>query len=125
MATGRRPKRKETASAQVFLRSVSGRSVRECALGPLPSDLAPFRPRPQDLDAAVRCFESLGFMVHRDEMGLALTIDASAERFSQVFGIPVSRVSQVSAVETVRLQPPDPIRGLVEDIVLTPKPEWF
>jgi len=125
MDRSRRSQRKELVSAQVFLRSTSGRSLRESAGGPLSADLAPFRAKEADVAAVFRHFQSLGFTVYRDELGLALTIEASPSVFAKVFRIPASQLSSTSAAETTRLDPPNELREMIEEILVTPKPEFF
>lgn len=125
MAQSERSKRKETVIAQVFLRSVSGRSVHEIAEGPLPADLTPFRASESARTAVYRLFERLGFKVYLDEMGLALTIEASPKLFSKVFGLSETDIAKISASEVKRLRAPREFAEFVEEIVLTPKPEFF
>jgi hypothetical protein len=114
-----------TASAQVFLRSSSGRSVRELATGPLPTDLSPYRASGTTVDAVVRHLEACGFQVFRDEMGLALTIQGQASVFVKVFGVTRETVTSVRADTTIRLRAPREIAEYVDEIVVTPKPELF
>jgi len=124
MAQSRGSKRKESLTAQVLLRSGSGRSIREIGSGPAPADLAPFRPAEAALAAVVRLFEARGFKVHRDDLGLTISIEGSPSLFKKVFGITVDP-AKISATETTRLPPPKEIADLVEEIVIVPKPEYF
>lgn len=118
-------KRRDTVAAQVFLRSVSGRSIKEIAGGPLPDDLAPFRPTEAARTAVQRFLAAAGFEVHGDEMGFTLSIEASPADFARVFGIDASRITKVSAQQTLRLPAPAEIQDFVEDIAVLPKPEFF
>jgi hypothetical protein len=125
LARSRKSQRKETVSAQVFLRSVSGRSARELATGPLPSDLGPFR-APQAARTTVQRFlADAGFKVYADESGLTLSIEGPPANFARAFGADAARVAKVSARETLALRPPAEIAPLVEEIVVLPKPELF
>jgi len=125
MAQSRRSKRKETVVAQVYLRSISGRSFREFAENPLPSDLSPFRAPPAARDEVWRTFEKLGFKVYQDEMGLALSVEATPGVFAKVFGVSADKVTKVLAKDTIRLRAPKDIQHLVGEILITPKPEFF
>jgi hypothetical protein len=124
MAQSRRSKRKENLAAQVFLRSVSGRSVRDIGAGPAPADLAPYRPAQADSAAVVRFLEERGFKVHRDELGLTVSIEAPPSLFKKTFGI-TADPAKITATETTRLRVPKEIAGFVEEIVVVPKPEYF
>jgi hypothetical protein len=114
-----------TASAQVFLRTKSGRSVRELASGPLPEDLDAYRAPAETVQAVVQCMERLGFQVFRDEMGLALTIQGSTSHFVAVFGGGARKLTALAANREVRLPAPKEIDAYVDEIVATPRPELF
>ena len=124
MAQSRRPKRKETLVAQIFLRSVSGRSIREVGEGSPPSDLTPFRPTEATSSAVVRFLQRQGFQVHRDDLGLTVSIEGPPSLFKKIFGV-TADPTKISATETVRLHPPKEIGEFVEEIVIVPKPEYF
>ncbi|HET9361896.1 MAG TPA: hypothetical protein VFO58_19220 [Vicinamibacterales bacterium] len=124
MTSSGRPKPQGTVSAQVFLRSVSGRSIHELGTASDVGDLAPFRAPTAARAAAVREFERLGFAVFEDEMGLALSIQAAPSVFRQVFGVTEAELREASARESFRLRVPDDLTGTVEDILLLPPPEF-
>lgn len=125
MARHKRLQRKETIHAQVFLRSASGRSVRELGEAPLPADLAPYRASEAARIGVGRFLEHLGFKVYMDALGLTLSIQGSPEVFEKTFAVPANRIATVPADRTIRLHPPQEIQEFVEDIILTPKPELF
>ena len=125
MAQPGRSKRKETLVAQVFLRSVSGRSYRELAQGPLPDVLAPSRPSDDVRGSVQRFLEQAGFKVYRDEMGLALSIEASPALYAKLLGLAPGKAAAMTAAQTIRLTPPKAIAHWVDEILLTPKPELF
>ena len=125
MAQGRRSQRGKTIAAHVYLRSVSGRSVRELASGPLPEDLSPFRPTEAARTAVHRFLADAGFKVYSDELGLALSIEGPPSRFSRIFGIDAARITKAAAHETLSLRPPPEVSEFVEEIVVLPKPELF
>lgn len=91
----------------------------------MPEDLAALRAPEPAVNAVMRHFTAAGFRVHRDEMGLALTLEAPAPVFARVFGIRASQAAKVSAADTVELETPGEVQGLVERIVLLPKPQYF
>ncbi len=115
----------EPVSAQVFLRSTSGRSLRSLGQGPLPEDLAPFLPSPAVRREAVRALGRLGFTVHADDTGLSVSIEGPPSLFSRVFGVAAGRLRVPAATETVALPLPESLKGLVESVVLLPRPELF
>ena len=112
-------------AAQVFLRSVSGRSVRGLGNGSVPADLTPFRAPPGARSDVERFLVSAGFKVHADESGFGLSIEGDSAQFARTFGIDAARVEKVAGHETVELAVPKKISALVEAIVVLPRPEMF
>lgn len=125
MARAQKPQREEKVAAQVFLKSVSGRSARELGSGPVPGDLAPFRAPAAARDVVERFLTAAGFKVYGDELGLALSIEGQSADFARTFGIDATRLARIAAPETVSLEAPTAIRSLVDEIVVLPKPELF
>jgi len=123
MSSSGRPKSQATVTAQVFLRSVSGQSIRELADASALGDLAPFRASPAVRAGAIQHFEDLGFKVFEDQMGLMLSIEGTPALFKNVFGVSDRQIAQTSPTETVRLRAPDGLAATVEDILLMPRPE--
>ena len=122
---GRRERRPGTAcTAQVFLRSRSGKSLREMGEGSLPADLAPFLPPVSVKEKVVRLFGDLGFRAYADELGLTVSIEGPRTLFARVFKVPLSQLGPPAPVETVKLEPPGEVRELIEAIVLLPPPEF-
>jgi hypothetical protein len=103
-------------AAAVFLRTASGRSVKELRLGPLPADLDVYRPPREAMDIVRRDFENRGFKVFGDPQDLFLYLNGSRYLFAECFGIdePIGG----SAVE-----PPEELKKFVEEIVLLRSPE--
>jgi len=123
--SGRRERRPGAAcTAQVFLRSESGRSLREMGEGSLPADLAPFRPQVSVKEKVIRLFGDLGFRAYADDLGLTVSIEGPRRLFARVFRVPLSQLEPPVPVETVMLEPPGEVRELVEAIVLLPPPEF-
>jgi hypothetical protein len=117
-----------TLAAQVFLRSASGRSIRELGAAPLPADLSPYMPTQAGRRAGREAFEGLGFKVFEDAMGVTMSIEGPPALFTRAFGIPRATLRGLKALKAspaVRLDPPEAVRDLVEEIVLIPPPEWF
>lgn len=112
-------------TASVFLRSLSGRSLRELAEGALPRDLTPYLPAPSTGKRVTRFFADLGFRAHADATGLTVSIEGSRGLFARVFGADDARLRTPSAEETVALQTPEGVRDLVEEILLLPKPDLY
>ena len=122
MAKGQKSKGGAVA-AQVFLRSASGRSLEELTEAALPEDLSPFRASATARAEVERFLRRAGFKVFSDEQGLTLSIEGPVDAFAKVFGIDQARITGVSAIETVSLNPPREIQALVDKIVVLPKPE--
>jgi len=111
--------------AQVFMRSVSGRSLKELAGEQLPENLAPFLPHPSAEIAVRRYFESAGFTVHCDELTHTISIEAPADLYSRVFGLRASKLEKFTANDSVSLDIPAGVAEFIDSIILTPKPEMF
>ena len=111
--------------AHIFLRSTSGKSVRELGKGPPPGDLSPFLAPPSAREEVRRALESRGFRVFLDDSGLFISIEASAALFAKTFGVEERSLLRLKADETFVLPPPLEIRALVEEIVVAPAPEMF
>jgi hypothetical protein len=122
MPAPRQPTR-DTFTAQVFLRSASGRSLGELGEAADLGDLASFTPPVAARAAAIGRFEELGFHVFADEMGIALTIEAAPAVFTRAFGVSSVDLRKASAADTIRLRVPAGLGDTVEEILLLPPPE--
>ena len=111
--------------AQVFLRSRSGKSVRELGGSPLPDDLAEFTPTAAGKRTVREAFERLGFKVFEDSLGISLSIEGSPDLFSRVFGLPRKKILSVNIAESLELPAPPEAAPFVEGIFLQPPPELF
>ena len=109
--------------AQVFLRSASGRSVRELGEAPLPADLGPYRAPRDARDGVRRYFESRNFSVFVDDAQLTMSVAAPLPAFRAVFGATVAAPASGRPMQTTRLAIPDEIRQWVEEIVVMPPPD--
>lgn len=113
----------DRVAAQVFLRSVSGRSVRDLGEGTAPADLGPYRPTPAAREEARRYFEGRGFRVFLDEAGLTMSVEAPPRLFRAVFGTPADRASAARVTQDTRLPVPAELGEWVEEIHVLPPPE--
>jgi hypothetical protein len=105
-------------SAVVFLKSRSGKSVKELRGLPLPSDLDPYRAPPAAMDFVRHFFESCGVRVFSDLAGLMLHLNGTSSIFSDCFG------TAVTGAET-ELEPPSKVKQFVESIVIVRPPEFI
>jgi hypothetical protein len=112
-------------TADVVLRSRSGRRLRDLGTEPLPDDLEPYLAPAERRREAARILEGLGFRVHPDALGMTLSIQGSPELFARVFGGSAQTLRAPAATEHVTLTPPARLAELVDEVVLTPVPEMF
>ena len=109
--------------AQVFLRSTSGRSIRELGEAPLPADLKSYRAPREARDGVRRWFEGHGFRVHVDDAELTMSVEADLEDFRAVFGKHVTAPASGKVMQRERLPIPPDIRQWVEELVVLPPPD--
>jgi hypothetical protein len=94
-----------TLSAQVVMRSASGRSARSGE--PITAaNLRDYQPSPQAAAAAMEAFASLGFQVG-PLVGISFSITAPRKSFERTFGARFTR----DADGAVTLEAPDPSRA--------------
>jgi hypothetical protein len=117
--------RKSSITAQVILRSSTGRSLRDLGDGPPPPDLSKHLASAEVRNQVVAAFSARGFRAFADDLGLAVSIAGSPALFRKVFGIDRARLGRASAANTVSLPIPADLRSRVEEIVLLPAPELF
>jgi hypothetical protein len=110
-------------TAQVFLRSTSGRSIRELGEAPLPTNLKSYRAPREARDAVRRWFEDHSFRVYVDDAELTMSVEADPKDFRAVFGKNVAAPSRGKVMQTERLPIPQDIRQWVEEIVVLPPPD--
>ncbi len=111
----------ERVAAQVFLRSRSGKSVRDLQRA-TPTDIAEYQPDETTLAAAREAFEALGFRVFTDSTGIALTIEGPSSLFTRVFGASKS-VSDQAPFSRDPLPVPSRLTNVVEEIHVLPPPD--
>ena len=116
---------KPIMAAYVFLRSVSGKSIRELSTLPLPEDLAPFRASPSVRNKVTQFFRDRGFDVYEQDDGLALSITGSANKFVEVFQLPEARLLSRAPSSSDSLPIPPELAGLVEEVCFIPPVEIF
>jgi hypothetical protein len=109
--------------AQILLRAVSGKSIRELAQGSLPENLEAYLPPAAAREEVMRFFERQGFRVFGEASGLSVSIHGSVPLFSKAFGEAATKFAAPSPVKTIALSPPTDIAQLIEQIVIMPAPE--
>jgi hypothetical protein len=121
----------ELISALVVLRSASGADP-VAATAITSENIGSFAPAPEAAAAVARFFASHGFRVD-PLVGVSFSITAPAERFSELFGVPLERrsdgaiVAVQSGTETLELPLttiPDEIRRFVSAVTFTPPPAF-
>lgn len=117
----------EVISAQVVLRSASGRAPDgESTI--TAATLAEFAPAPEAVARAVEGFREKGFEVG-SAVGNNFSITAPAGTFERVFGAPVHRTERGGLAgpdgETLRLDElPDSLSGLLAAVTFVPPPDF-
>jgi hypothetical protein len=111
------PKPPENLTAVVFLRTTSGKSVTELGEGPLPSNLDEYRAPGGAMDDVQRFFESHGFEVFPDGLGLTLFLKGSRALFAEHFGDSLDGSGE-------QLNVPEAVKVHVETIVLMRSAEY-
>jgi hypothetical protein len=117
-----------TISAEVILRSKSGRSLTHPGAQVTAENVEEFEPAPETLTEAVHRFEELGFNVVQS--GITLTLMGSLEQFETVFGVKLSiekniRTKQPFVHPEGELKIPESLSDVVETVVFPRPPEYF
>src|SRR5215210_8788639 len=114
-------------SAEAILRSRTGRSLARPDEPITAENLEAFSPTEQTVAEAARRLGELGFEVSHS--GVTLTLLGEPSRFERVFGIELALVEGEQSFPAVRsagrLQIPDSLEGLVDEIVFPEPPELF
>ncbi len=118
---------REVISAQVVLRSASGRAP-DGASAITAATLAEFAPAPEAVARAVEGFRESGFQVG-SAVGNSFSITAPAGTFRRVFGVPVHRTDRGGLAgpdgETLRLDDlPAALSGLLAAVTFVPPPDF-
>jgi subtilase family serine protease len=115
----------ETISAEVILKSKSGRSLTESI--PITSEnIKDFKPSQETINETVEKFRELGFTVL--PANITITIVGTKTLFEKVFGTKLqinTNDKGISVLPTRDLTIPDILRGSVEKVIFIPPPEYF
>ena len=115
----------ETISAEVILKSKTGRSLTEDI--PITSEnIKDFQPSQETINEAVEIFKELGFTV--SPSNITITIVGTKALFEQVFNTKL----QINTTDKGISVPPareltilDSLRHIVEKVIFIPPPEYF
>ena len=121
------PEDQEVISAQVVLRSASGRAPEGSSVVTA-ATLADFAPAPEAVAQALEGFRESGFQVG-NAVGNSFSITAPAGTFRRVFGTPVHRTARGGLAtpegETLRLEKlPGSLSGLLAAVTFVPPPDF-
>jgi hypothetical protein len=114
-----------SVAAQVFLKTPSGKSLRDADTSSLSGGLDDYRPDRAVRDKATHILGRLGFGVFEAADGLTLSIQAPASVFTSVFGVKADRLRRIRPTSTRDLDVPDELEPFVDAIVVLPPPEYF
>ena len=113
-------------SAEVILKSASGRSLTERGAAITSENVEEFRPNQETVKGAIYQLEKLGFEV--TQKGITLTIVGEPIQFEKAFKINLT-TKKVSAGVEVRTNKeasiPSTLSNSVEKVVFIPPPEFF
>jgi hypothetical protein len=113
-------------SAEVILKSASGRSLTERGAAITSENVEEFRPNQETVKEAIYQLEKLGFEV--TQKGITLTIVGEPIQFEKAFKINLT-TKKVSAGVEVRTNKeasiPSTLSNSVEKVVFIPPPEFF
>lgn len=108
----------DIVAVMVVPRSRSGKLFRELQSGPLPPDLTPYQPTPETMREVRQAFESMGFQVFDEPLGMTLTIEGSRALFASAFNIPETDFDGSGESPEVHLRPPARLKALIQSISL-------
>lgn len=113
-------------SAEVILKSASGRSLTEGSIAITSENVEEFRPNQETIKEAIHQLEKLGFKV--SQKGITLTIEGEPMQFEKAFKVKLTtkRIAGGIEVRTNR-EPsiPSSLSNTVEKVVFIPPPEFF
>jgi subtilase family serine protease len=113
-------------SAEVILKSGTGRSLADEGVTITSENVHEFRPRPETITEASALLEHLGFTI--PHAGITLTITGKLSQFEQTFQVKLNvRKADVGiAVQTDKEATiPPSISHVIEKVVFVPPPELF
>jgi organic radical activating enzyme len=113
-------------SAEVVLKSASGRSLTDVGATITSENVSEFRPNQETIEEAIHQLEKLGFKV--PQKGITLTIVGEPKQFERAFKIKLTTKKVPAGVEVhtnTDASIPPSLSNTVEKIVFVPPPEFF
>ena len=115
----------ETISAEVILKSKTGRSLTEGI--PITSEnIKDFKPSQETINEAEEKFRELGFTVL--PANITITIVGTKTLFEKVFGtkLQIKTIDKRISIRSMEdLTIPDSLRNSIEKVIFIPPPEYF
>jgi hypothetical protein len=116
-----------SVSAEVLLRTASGRSLADSRESVTAENVDEYRPAPETALEATRLLQELGFQVLPS--GITLTLVGDPKRFEDVFGVRLSIQEQPSGQSAVSAEGepriPESLQPFVDAVVFPEPPEYF
>jgi Pro-kumamolisin, activation domain len=113
-------------SAEVILKSGSGRSLAKDDVAITSENVEDFRPKQETVKEAIHHLQKLGFNV--SQKGITLTITGELPQFEKVFKVKLSTKKAPAGVEvhaSKELSIPSSLSNTVEKVVFVSPPEFF
>jgi predicted amino acid dehydrogenase len=113
-------------SAEVILKSASGRSLTDGGVAITSENVEEFRPSQETVEEAMHQLEKLGFKV--SQKGVTLTIVGEPIQFEKAFKVKLTTKKITAGVEVhtnKEASIPPSLSNTVEKIVFIPPPEFF
>jgi subtilase family serine protease len=117
-----------TVSAEVILRSKTGRSITYSRLAITSENVNDFSPSKRTVEEATRRLQRMGFSVISS--GVTLSLSGKASLFEKVFNVKLRLgTDEATGVAIVNpegeLKVPESLRHVVEKVVFPERPEFF
>jgi len=114
-------------SAEVILKSKSGRSLTQQGIAITSENIEEFRPKQETIKEATHNLEKLGFRV--SQTGVTLTIVGEPAQFEKAFKVKLTTKKATAGIEVQtnnkEVSIPASLSNTVEKVVFIPPPEFF
>jgi predicted amino acid dehydrogenase len=113
-------------SAEVILKSSTGRSLTDEGITITSENIHEFRPRPETIAEASKLLQDLGFTI--SQLGITLTIIGKRSQFEQTFEVKLIVTKAdvgISVQSNKEAIIPSSLSHVVEKVVFIPPPELF
>ena len=114
-------------SAEVILKSMSGKSLTNSNTSITSENIKEFEPSKENIKIAIKALEKLGFEVFHN--GLTITIVGDKSLYEQIFKsklcIDVYKQNGMAVYTLKQLSIPNLLLNIVEDIIFIPPPIYF